>query len=132
MATLLRRIEQEDQSQQPVYEALIMRSDPQSIGLTQPPGARPAKRLPVERPVDLPCAVGATDRSRAAPSGSRGVSVTARDDSREAPRARGTPPGSPSAPAAPTPLATQREPEPSAAYRIKRAIAISISLSASH
>jgi len=31
MAALLRRIEQEDQSQQPVYEALIMRSDPQSI-----------------------------------------------------------------------------------------------------
>jgi len=28
---LLRQIEQEDQSQQPVYEALIMRSDPQSI-----------------------------------------------------------------------------------------------------
>jgi len=26
-----RQIEQEDQSQQPVYEALIMRSDPQSI-----------------------------------------------------------------------------------------------------
>jgi hypothetical protein len=31
MVALLRRIEQEDQSQQPVYEALIMRSDPQSI-----------------------------------------------------------------------------------------------------
>ena len=31
MAALLRRIEQEDQGQQPVYEALIMRSDPQSI-----------------------------------------------------------------------------------------------------
>jgi rubrerythrin len=31
MVALLRRIEQEDQSQLPVYEALIMRSDPQSI-----------------------------------------------------------------------------------------------------
>ena len=31
MAALLRRIEQEDQRQLPVYEALIMRSDPQSI-----------------------------------------------------------------------------------------------------
>jgi bacterioferritin (cytochrome b1) len=31
MVTLLRQIEQEDQSQQLVYEALIMRSDPQSI-----------------------------------------------------------------------------------------------------
>jgi hypothetical protein len=31
MVTLLRRIEQEDQSQHVVYEALIMRSDPQSI-----------------------------------------------------------------------------------------------------
>ena len=31
MVALLRRIEQEDQRQQPVYEGLIMRSDPQSI-----------------------------------------------------------------------------------------------------
>jgi hypothetical protein len=31
VVALLRQIEQEDQSQQPVYEALIMRSDPQSI-----------------------------------------------------------------------------------------------------
>ena len=31
VVALLRQIEQEDQSQLPVYEALIMRSDPQSI-----------------------------------------------------------------------------------------------------
>jgi len=58
MATLLRRIEQEDQSQQPVYERSSCAATPIDR-LTQPPGRRPAKRLPVERPVDLPCAVGA-------------------------------------------------------------------------